>query len=572
MALVDDISLTMANEAGEAPQIRPASGIAAGMQAGNQVMDYGREVEQEKAAMAFQQVLNQGFQGMQQAYKSMPPELQQKVGDPTFYQKDEEHMASWWAMVAKAQENEAKKTATQGALKQAADGDQKGAIQSLAGAGAMEPGTAIEGMAKADEKTKYDERGKKISGLLGEVQKQTSVEGKVDLNSQLGRQFKITSKRLEPLMPLIDKAAADSGVPANLIKAILSQESAGKPGLTSSAGAKGYMQLMPATAKAMGVKDINNAEQNILGGTKYIGEMLKKYGGDHEKAIAAYNAGPGTVDRAIKKFGDDWKSALPEETIDYLDKVPGYLKAYGGATFDSMGDGTDPKLVDVAKKAADADPELLVDKRYEAIQSAIDKDADNRRSNRTSLQSERLEVQKAGQMQKRVDGLYKRVEGHLNLAKTYQDLDEVIPGGINGTEKIPGIGLGENAIRDLMIGTTNDSKIGKLRSALAELVNVTIQERSGLTVTKDEGKRIMRELGLQWSSTESDFRAALQRKMKNLEKDYTEALKVDPDAMQELLNRDPGKANPFQLKKRGAGNTVTTKSGKTIRVKVSKAD
>jgi polyhydroxyalkanoate synthesis regulator phasin len=181
-------------------------------------------------------------------------------------------------------------------------------------------------------------------------------------------------------------------------------------------------------------------------------------------------------------------------------------------------------------------------------------------------------VQKAGQMQKRVDGLYKRVEGHLNLAKTYQDLDEVIPGGINGTEKIPGIGLGENAIRDLMIGTTKDSKIGKLRSALAELVNVTIQERSGLTVTKDEGKRIMRELGLQWSSTESDFRAALQRKMKNLEKDYTEALKVDPDAMQELLNRDPGKANPFQLKKRGAGNTVTTKSGKTIRVKVSKAD
>lgn len=575
MALADEISLQLANESGRSPDFRPADMVSSSLRGAGQIMQLGRVQADEAAAEQFQQVLNQGFTAMQQAHKSLPPELQMRVGDPTFYQKDEDSMAAWWANLSKVQEAETKKAATAKSLEQAAGGDAKGAIQSLGSAGAIPPDAAVTGMAAADKQARYDERGKKIAGLLGEVQKETSVDGKVDLNSQLGRQFKITSKRLESIMPIIDKAAADSGVPANLIKAIISQESTGKNGLTSSAGAKGYMQLMPATAKELGVTNVNDPQQNIEGGTKYIGQLLQKYGGDHEKAIAAYNAGPGTVDRAIKKYGDEWKDNLPDETKDYLEKVPSYLKAYGGATFSSSEDGTNPSLVGIAKKAADADPDLLVDERYKAIQDAVDKDADNRRLVRTDLQRERLENQKHREMQRRIDNIYERAKGKYDIARVYKELDDALPGGINGTQSITGVGVGENKFKDWFIGTTKDSHVGKVRSAIAKLVNVTLKNQSGLTITESEAKNVMRELGLQATSTEADFRHAIKTRMAQDEQDYAEALSVDPEARDEMMQRDPGKTNPFKLKQRAGGSpggSITTKSGKTIKVSFKKTE
>jgi soluble lytic murein transglycosylase-like protein len=103
------------------------------------------------------------------------------------------------------------------------------------------------------------------------------------------------------------------GIDPKLIMSVMKQESGFKNGLTSSAGAKGYMQLMPDTARALGVTDVNDPVQNIMAGTKYLREQLDRYG-DVSLALAAYNAGPGNVNK--------YKGIPPfKETINYVNKI-----------------------------------------------------------------------------------------------------------------------------------------------------------------------------------------------------------------------------------------------------------
>jgi hypothetical protein len=103
------------------------------------------------------------------------------------------------------------------------------------------------------------------------------------------------------LHAIADRHAADHAVSPALVRAVIQAESAWNVRAVSVKGAQGLMQLMPATAIDLGVSDPFDPEQNIRGGVKYLRFLLDRYDGNFELALAAYNAGPGAVDRHGRK-------------------------------------------------------------------------------------------------------------------------------------------------------------------------------------------------------------------------------------------------------------------------------
>lgn len=96
---------------------------------------------------------------------------------------------------------------------------------------------------------------------------------------------------------LVEDTAARQKVDPKIVKAVIQQESAGRPCVVSSAGAEGIMQLMPATQREYGVQNPFDARESIEGGVKLLRQLIDRYAGDLPKALAAYNAGPAAVDR-----------------------------------------------------------------------------------------------------------------------------------------------------------------------------------------------------------------------------------------------------------------------------------
>lgn len=122
---------------------------------------------------------------------------------------------------------------------------------------------------------------------------------------------------------LVQTNASQWNVDPALVKAIIANESGFNAHATSGVGAQGLMQLMPGTASGLGVTNAYDPAQNVWGGTRYIKGLLDRFGGDVRKAVAAYNAGPG----AVEKYG-----GVPPypETQNYVQNVLASYEKYRG--------------------------------------------------------------------------------------------------------------------------------------------------------------------------------------------------------------------------------------------------
>ena len=118
------------------------------------------------------------------------------------------------------------------------------------------------------------------------------------------------------LNQIIDQAAQKHKVDANLIRSVIKAESNFNPSATSPKGAMGLMQLMPETAKELGVNNAYDPQENVMGGARYLKMLLNRYDGQVDLALAAYNWGIGNLEKKSDR--------LPAETISYIERVNTY--------------------------------------------------------------------------------------------------------------------------------------------------------------------------------------------------------------------------------------------------------
>jgi soluble lytic murein transglycosylase-like protein len=125
----------------------------------------------------------------------------------------------------------------------------------------------------------------------------------------------VAPERARAFDDVIEEHATRNGVRKDLVRAVIQVESAFNPRAVSSKGAMGLMQLMPATARQFGVRNAFDPDENVRGGVAYLRQLLDRYDGNERLALAAYNAGPGAVDR----YGE----TVPpyRETRDYVSRV-----------------------------------------------------------------------------------------------------------------------------------------------------------------------------------------------------------------------------------------------------------
>lgn len=156
--------------------------------------------------------------------------------------------------------------------------------------------------------------------IYRELERQEGKEVKIpaEMRPTLKTDFaypKFTSApKSNPLDAIVKEASQTHQVDADLIRSVIQQESAGQKDAVSPVGAKGLMQLMDSTAKEVGVSNAFDPRQNVMGGTAYLKKLLNRFGGSEKLALAAYNAGPGNVE----KFG-----GLPpfKETQNYVKSI-----------------------------------------------------------------------------------------------------------------------------------------------------------------------------------------------------------------------------------------------------------
>lgn len=174
----------------------------------------------------------------------------------------------------------------------------------------------LQGLFDPNQKTSVDSLSLLLRMATHRFEASSGASQKLDLYASVSQPSLLTSTKnsREQIEKLIDGVAQQVGLAPELIRSVVRTESNFSPDAVSSTGAQGLMQLMPETARELEVTDSFDAQQNLLGGSRYLKQLLNKYEGDLDHALAAYNWGQGNVDR-------NGLGQMPQETRDYLVKV-----------------------------------------------------------------------------------------------------------------------------------------------------------------------------------------------------------------------------------------------------------
>jgi soluble lytic murein transglycosylase-like protein len=152
---------------------------------------------------------------------------------------------------------------------------------------------------------------------------QTETENPVPVETEPAHSLQVKEESSAPYGNIIDAAAKHYRIPPALIQAVIKQESNFEAEAVSHKGAMGLMQLMPNTAELLGVEDPFDPQENIFGGTRYLGDLIDLYGGNLNRALAAYNAGPQRVTNGVPNI---------RETRNFVESVLHYYEVFTKST------------------------------------------------------------------------------------------------------------------------------------------------------------------------------------------------------------------------------------------------
>ena len=282
----------------------------------------------------------------------------------------------------------------------------------------------------------------------------------------------------------ITKAAEATGVPANLLAAMMNTESSNNPNAVSPKGATGLMQLMPETAYDLGVRNIKDPAENIMAGAKYMQKMLERYNGDTRLALAAYNAGPGTVDK---------NNGVPPiaETQNYVNKILGnyaagesYYNSNTPAIKEGQQMGAQPTVNQPDIKDLTGRQNSQADNRIATIQNFMRGNANAAKGSSNANEDAESKVK---QQNAESDALKAKAAAQANLVKlrtegktaTQKDLDEA-----------------ENQTTDLLTKFGGEESFFKTDFSKPENFNkawqnvVKINKLEGTTLTQDDKKNV----------------------------------------------------------------------------------
>jgi soluble lytic murein transglycosylase-like protein len=524
------------------------------------------------AAKAFQDHLNKGYQGMLEVLKDVPPNIASTLPDPGAFSDSEDKRVAWYGMVNDA-------VAKNGLLDQAQN--QNANPDALATAAARAPLSPESQKLVSGEIGRLDQNQQKsaiqkAAGMFSEPPAAAAPKMEtppIDTKSNFGRTLKIAMTNMEPHADTIQNAATKAGIPPQLIMAVATQESGGSSGATSKTGVKGTMQVTDGTFKDvanrhpdLNLTDRTDPAQSYMAGGTYLGELVQKFGGNIDQALAAYNGGPTAVKAAVAKYPSDWKDHLDEfmtpdkasEASDYVDRVGKYYKALGGQSLQASAAPAKraPTQDEFNQALLKENPDAVVNPIAKEIKGGLKTDAytaanaerakatTDAAAARIQQANERLKNTMSFQDYQKVNNYNKQVADLTAPVQSIARIGELL-GGFNATGDVPGVGLGANLFKKfLMTSATPEAR--QMRLAVSNMFTDIGFSEAGKNFTNKEMDLVNQKLGLgDWQDADT-FRKAMKIQAQKFQQRLSNPWNALPDAAKnEML--DAGVTNPSML-------------------------